>query len=114
MPWQITLVDLSTRMAITLPAALEGPTLWSFFCTASSRRMVGVAKNRPALAKRRSIGRLGLFPAAKLGGLLHRVGDLLGRVAEVVGRRNLQPALGQDLLAEVDVGALEPDDEGYA
>ena len=39
---------------------------------------------------------------------LHRLDDLLGGVGEVVGGDDLEPALGQDLLAQLDVGALEP------
>jgi hypothetical protein len=57
MPWQITLVDLSTRMAITLSAAVARPTLEVFSALLQAEQW---AKRRNILALSancRSVGR---------------------------------------------------------
>ena len=38
---------------------------------------------------------------------------VLGSIAEVVGGNNRQTGIGQDLLAEIDIGAFEADDERH-
>ena len=45
---------------------------------------------------------------------LGRGDDLLGRVGQAVGRDDLAPALLDELLAQLDVGSFEPDDQGDA
>src|SRR5208283_4229598 len=51
--------------------------------------------------------------ALRSGRRLHRVDDLLRRVVEVIRRNDVEAGLADDLLAEVDVGALEADDQGH-
>ena len=48
-----------------------------------------------------------------VSGLLHGRDDLLGRVGQVVGGDDRQADFGQDLLAEVDIGAFEPHDQRH-
>ena len=45
---------------------------------------------------------------------LGRGDDLLGRVGQAVGRDDLAAAFLDELLAQLDVGPLEPDDQGDA
>src|SRR3954468_7235159 len=40
--------------------------------------------------------------------VLHRLHDLLRRVVEIVGRQHVQPGVADDLLAGIDIGALQP------
>ena len=46
-------------------------------------------------------------------GPLHGSDDLLRRVGQVVGGDDGEAAIGQDLLAEVDIGAFEPHDQRH-
>src|SRR5262245_61267645 len=48
-----------------------------------------------------------LTSTAMLCRLLYRLADLSVRVREVVGREDRETRLGEDLLAEADIGALE-------
>src|ERR1700710_2961634 len=50
---------------------------------------------------------------AMLCGFLHCADDLLGGIREVVGRDDGQAGLRHDLLAEGDIGALQPDDQRH-
>jgi hypothetical protein len=42
-----------------------------------------------------------------------RPDDLLGGIAEIVGRQDRQAGLAHDLLAQLDVGALQPNDQRH-
>src|SRR5581483_9833938 len=47
------------------------------------------------------------------GGAFHRFDNLLRGIVEIVGGGDIETGLGDDLLAEFDIGALKPHDERH-
>src|SRR5690349_2027754 len=54
-----------------------------------------------------------LSTSTAMSGGSDRLDDLLRRVVKVVGGHHVEPRLGDDALAEVDVGAFEPHNQRH-